>query len=307
MPSPWEKIEQTLNPIGLLAILALPVVAGIPLVGFLVETISIFFVILFAFRRNYLFLAVAGIGSLSSAILMHGSSLIIISLWARAFIPGFILGILISAGVSMSRAFIFSILAIALSVVIQYWEEREIIFQVLDKFQSWITGGLPAGTDEQTNAMIDYVAQTIAVIKRLMPALMVLSVVAQLFAGWILLVIFLKAIGEFFPGIIEFYYWKMPDFCLYIIGPAIAVRLIGGESLKVVADNIIMFIGFFYAAFGFALFEYYLKRIRLSLFLRILFYIGFIFLQLPGLVLAAAVGLFDSYFDFRNVKAKLIG
>jgi len=244
---------------------------------------------------------------LSSAILMHGSSLIIISLWARAFIPGFILGILISAGVSMSRAFIFSILAIALSVVIQYWEEREIIFQVLDKFQSWITGGLPAGTDEQTNAMIDYVAQTIAVIKRLMPALMVLSVVAQLFAGWILLVIFLKAIGEFFPGIIEFYYWKMPDFCLYIIGPAIAVRLIGGESLKVVADNIIMFIGFFYAAFGFALFEYYLKRIRLSLFLRILFYIGFIFLQLPGLVLAAAVGLFDSYFDFRNVKAKLIG
>ncbi len=193
MPSPWEKIEQTLNPIGLLAILALPVVAGIPLVGFLVETISIFFVILFAFRRNYLFLAMAGIGSLSSAILMHGSSLIIISLWARAFIPGFILGILISAGVSMSRAFIFSILAIALSVVIQYWEEREIIFQVLDKFQSWITGGLPAGTDEQTNAMIDYVAQTIAVIKRLMPALMVLSVVAQLFAGWILLVIFLKS------------------------------------------------------------------------------------------------------------------
>jgi len=27
----------------------------------------------------------------------------------------------------------------------------------------------------------------------------------------------------------------------------------------------------------------------------------------PGLILAAAVGLFDSYFDFRRVRARLIG
>jgi hypothetical protein len=282
MFSSWEKIEQMFNPIGLLAILAFPTVAGIPLIGYLVETMSIFFVILFAFRRKYLFLAVAGFGSLGSAIIMQGASIMIISIWAKAFIPGFVLGMLISTGMSISRAFVFSILAIAFTVIIQYWEEREIIFQFLDKLQGWINSGLPVGSATQANEMTEYIARTIAVIKRLMPAIMVLSVVAQLFAGWVLLVIFLKAMGEFFPGITGFYYWKMPDFYLFIIG-------------------------FFYAAFGFALFEYYLKKIRLSLFLRILFYIGFIFLQLPGLILAAAVGLFDSYFDFRNVKAKLIG
>jgi len=53
--------------------------------------------------------------------------------------------------------------------------------------------------------------------------------------------------------------------------------------------------------------EYYLKKIRLSLFLKVLFYIGIVFLQLPGLLLAALIGIFDSYFDFRKVRARIIG
>jgi len=41
--------------------------------------------------------------------------------------------------------------------------------------------------------------------------------------------------------------------------------------------------------------------------LRVFFYIGLIFLQLPGLILAAVVGFIDSYFDFRKVRARIIG
>ncbi|MFH2037360.1 MAG: DUF2232 domain-containing protein, partial [Candidatus Zixiibacteriota bacterium] len=102
-------------------------------------------------------------------------------------------------------------------------------------------------------------------------------------------------------------YWKMPYYYVYLLGFSIIIRLIGDNSMKIVADNMIFFIGFFYAAFGFALFEFYLKKIKLSRFMRILFYVGFIFLQLPGLIFAAIAGLFDSYFDFRKVRAKIIG
>ncbi len=302
----WDNIEQVTNPSGILTILAFPVVMGIPVIGYLMETIALFFVILFAFRRRYLFLAVSIFGSLFLAILMFGTDILIISMWAKAIIPGALLGYLIASGMSIQRVFVLSILSITAVVLILFWQEKTAIFQALDKTLSWIEGGL-AGTSNQAGEMIELMRRTITVIKRLIPAFMILSVVSQLFVGWVLLVIFLKAIGEFFPGFVNFYYWKMPDYYLYIIGLAVMVRLIGGELLMVVADNIILLIGFFYAAFGFALFEYYLKKIKLSLFLRVLFYIGFIFLQLPGLILAAVVGLFDSYFDFRNVKARMIG
>jgi len=302
----WDNIEQVTNPAGILTILAFPVVIGIPVIGYLMETIALFFVLLFAFRRQYLFLAISMFGSLLLAILMYGTEILIISMWAKAIIPGALLGYLIAEGLPVSRVFVFSIITIAIIVLILFWQEKTAIFQALDKTLGWIEGGL-AGTSNQAGEMMELMTRTVAVIKRLIPAFMILSVVTQLFVGWIMLVIFLKAMGEFFPGFVNFYYWKMPDFYLFIIGMAVVMRLIGGELLEVVADNIILFIGFFYAAFGFALFEYYLKKIKLSLFLRVLFYIGFIFLQLPGLILAALVGLFDSYFDFRNVKARMIG
>lgn len=302
----WDNIEKITNPAGMLTIWAFPVVIGIPVFGYLMETIALFFVLLFAFQRRYLFLAVSILGSLFVAILMYGTDILIISMWAKAILPAALLGYLIASGMSISRVFLFSILAISAVVLILFLQEKTAIFQALDKALGWIEGGL-AGTSNQSAEMIELMTQTVAVIKRLIPAFMILSVVTQLFVGWVLLVIFLKAMGEFFPGFVNFYYWKMPDFYLFIIGTAVIIRLIGGELLEIVADNIILFIGFFYAAFGFSLFEYYLKKIKLSLFLRVLFYIGFIFLQLPGLILAAAVGLFDSYFDFRNVKARMIG
>jgi len=95
----------------------------------------------------------------------------------------------------------------------------------------------------------------------------------------------------------------MPYNYIYIVGIMILLRLVGTEQLKVLADNVILFMGFFYALFGFSVFEYYLKKIKLSLFLRIVFYIAF----LPGVVFAVLMGLFDSYFDFRKVRAKIIG
>ena len=299
LPS-WDKFEQVISPIGLLFVLAFPIVVGVPLIGYLFETVAIFYVIF------YLYLIVSAIGSLTIAILIYGPGLLIFSMWAKVILPGALFGYLMTLGMPASRAFVMTVgLVIAVALVL-FWAEKEAIAAVLDNVQKWIQGGL-IGSSERNHEVIDWAIRTIALIKRLIPALIALSGVAQLFVGWVLLVIMLKAMGEFFPGFIDFYYWKMPDFYLFIIGLAIAIRLIGGDTIKIVADNIIMFIGFFYAAFGFAVFEYYLKKIRLSLFLRILFYIGFIFLQLPGLILAAAVGLFDSYFDFRNVKARIIG
>ncbi len=132
---------------------------------------------------------------------------------------------------------------------------------------------------------------------------MILAGVGQLFLGWVGLMLLFRVLGRFQPVLIGFSYWKMPYNYIYIVGATILLRLIGNESMRIVADNALLFMGFFYAVFGLSVFEYYLKKIKLSLLFRIIFYIAF----LPGALFAVFVGLFDSYFDFRKVRARIIG
>jgi uncharacterized protein YybS (DUF2232 family) len=122
-----------------------------------------------------------------------------------------------------------------------------------------------------------------------------------------LLYVIFRSTGAFIPQFVEFVFWKMPFYFIYPTGLFIFMRLLGTGPIKVAADNCLLFMGVFYAVFGFAVMEYYLRKVRLSLFLRVLFYVGFVFLQVPGLMIAASVGLFDSYFDFRQIRARLIG
>lgn len=302
----WHKFERILYFSGLLPVIIFPLTMSIPAVGFIIEMGTIFLMIYYAYRRYYLPLILGGLGSLVLALALYGPGLLVISMWAKAIIPGAVFGRFLGGGVSVPRAFLVGIMLMTIVSLMIFQGEREAIYQVLDGVQKWMQDGL-AGGSIAGQEQIDWMLKTVATIKRLTPSLMALSAVGQLFIGWILLILLLKSASEFVPSYANFHYWKMPDFYLFIAGLAIFIRLIGGETIKIVADNILFFIGFFYAAFGFAVFEYFLKKLKLSLFLRILFYIGFIFLQLPGLILAAAVGLFDSYFDFRKVKAKIIG
>jgi uncharacterized protein YybS (DUF2232 family) len=211
---------------------------------------------------------------------------------------------------SPPRAFLVAVTVSSIISLVLFWFEKDLIFSALDEANRWIVSGLTAGSGlapAEADRMTDWADSMIGLLKRLIPSMMALSGVMQLFFGWLCLVILLKGLGEFVPSFGSFINWKMPDYYIYISGVFLLSRLLGTELMKIVADNFLLFLGFFYAVFGFSVFEYYLKKIRLSPLLRAFFYIGLIFLQLPGLILAAVVGFVDSYFDFRKVRARIIG
>jgi len=305
----WQKVETYFNFFGLFLILVFPILVGIPVIGYLVETAALFCVILFSFRRRQILLAIGSMGSILMATTLFGPSLLLIGIWGMIIIPGTIFGKLLAEGAVPLRAFMISLLAMSIGSLIIFWGERELIYKALDEVQGWVNAGLMGNqtTSGSVSRPVEWVDNTIAILKRLMPALLALSGIAQLFVAVSALFFLLGRSGEYVRSFGSFIYWKMPFFCIYLTGLFIFLRLIGAENMKITADNFLLFIGIFYSVFGFSVFEYFLRKVRLTTFLKVLFYVGFLFLQLPGLVLAAVIGLFDSYFDFRNVKAKILG
>jgi hypothetical protein len=304
-----HRIEQLITYIGFFFILIFLSAAGIPVVGYVAETGALFAVILFAYRRRSLLLMLSSVGSISMASLIYGANPLLIGLWAMVVLPGAIFGRLLAYGDSAVRAFVIAMITVSIISVFLFWGERDMIYQSLDLAHKWVQTGLisNAPQGETGKEFIDWAANILAVIKRIMPSLMALSGVAQLFIGSTVLFLFLKGTGEFVADFGSFIHWKMPFGLIYPAGLLILFRLIGTEPIKIVADNGLLFLGIFYAVFGLAVVEYTLRKVKISTFLRVLFYIGLLFMQLPGLIMLAALGVFDSYLDFRRVRAKLIG
>nr|MBN2276925.1 DUF2232 domain-containing protein [candidate division Zixibacteria bacterium] len=309
MPTGWKQIEPFIKYGGLLITLLFLAVSEIVLVGYVAQIGVLFTMILFAFRRYYVFLVIGALGSLAVGYQVLGFSSFMMIAWAVVVIPGVLLGGLIASGRSTARAFAYAIGGAAILAVAMYFMQRSMIDMAINELREltvMFVGDLGLSQVAETN-LTDNVVKIVQLVGRLMPSLMALSAIAQLFLGWLLLVVVMHGLGEFFPTMGNFIYWKMPYFYMYGIGLFLVFRLVGPETARMVSDNGLVFLGFFYAVFGFSVIDYYLKRIRLSLFLRILFYIGFAFLQLPGLLLAALIGLLDSHFDFRRVRARIIG
>ena len=305
----WSPADKIVTALGILTILFFPLLVYIPVVNYVAQTGAMFAAMYLAFRRRAVILIAGALASLIMASSIFGFSLLLCAMWGSILIPATVMGWLLSAGAPTSRTFVIAALFSVAATMIMFWPEKDLYYNALNQAYEYFENGLTVGSLSQARIAEaqDMMQGFVTLIKRLLPSLMALSAVAQLFVGWVGLIILFKSLNEYAPSFRNFLYWKMPEYYIYGIGVFLLIRLLGNEVMKIVADNVILFIGFFYAIFGFSVLEYYLKKIRLSLFLRILFYIGILLLQVPGLILAALVGFADSYFDFRKVKARLIG
>jgi len=289
--------------------LIFPAAFLIPVVNYLMCLATVFAALYLAFNKMDILLTISIIGSLGVLFLIHGFNTWMLSFWGIAVIPGAVFGRTMVVGMSPRRAFITGMMVSVFFSLVFFLAVREPFFESMDAMSGWAVSMLGSlDTSEALRAdLADNFRNMFELTKRLAPAFLALHGVTLLFLGWLLLKLLLDLLRKFHPGLGGFIYWKMPQVFIYITGLVMLLRMVGPDMMKLAADNALLFVGFFYALFGFAVIEYYLKKVRISLILKILFYIGIVFLQLPGLLMAAIIGLFDSYFDFRKVRAKLIG
>jgi uncharacterized protein YybS (DUF2232 family) len=83
--------------------------------------------------------------------------------------------------------------------------------------------------------------------------------------------------------------------------------LVGGETIQLVADNVLAILAVYYSIAGLTLIEYYMNKLSLPPLLRISFYLMLFVTQFFSFLAAAALfvtlillGFVDSFADWRS-------
>ena len=141
------------------------------------------------------------------------------------------------------------------------------------------------------------------VFMRIVPALTVMGAVFQFSLGYLLFVRHADRKNPTLECAVPLTRWRVPFAVTPVLIITILMRLIGNETAKVAADNILVGLSVFYCLAGLALLEFYLRKLNFSTPVKILFYVLLFFTHLIGFLVAALLGFIDSFADWRNRPA----
>lgn len=166
-------------------------------------------------------------------------------------------------------------------------------------------------SETRVQQVVEAFRQFVTVVFRLAPAAMLLAAVVQFSVGYLLFVKWMDRYRAGRPQYEPFHFWKMPYGFIPVVALVAGLRLIGGESAQIVADNALAFLAVFYCLTGLALMEFYLRKVQFSRFMKVLFYIFLALLPLVypivGLIaggVIALLGFADSFADWRRLRLR---
>ena len=310
------SIRKIIVPLGIVMGAGLSYWLMIPGLNFLLAIVFAVVMIMLVIERQH---AVALAAVISGGIigLIPGLALTPVSIfvpnWLQLVIPPIAMAWLLNRGFGAGRSFTIAGLCLAVACIMLYQQHSTIFMQVIDQMHSSVTGminGLMSskGVDQATmDATADHITQSFFYIKWLMPGILVAFGLTQLFIAFILVEKFYTRRDSYFPGLGPYIYWKIPEKLLYSLALALAVRLVLHGFWQQAADNVLFVLVLLYAVGGLSLIEYMLRKLQLPVYLKIVVYLALVVFQIPGLIMATMIGVFDSYFDYRKVRAHTLG
>lgn len=113
-------------------------------------------------------------------------------------------------------------------------------------------------------------------------------------------------LGPYFGGILPrfkpVFLWKASELWLILLGLSLISVLLGGYWLKVIGENLLVFLVQLYAFFGICLVEFYFRSLKISGWIRLIIYLFLLVTVIVAIPILAIAGLIDSRFDFRKVS-----
>lgn len=231
----------------------------------------------------------------------------------KIMLPAMAIGFLLNRGMRAATVFWIAVSCTAFVMIVIYLQTADLLSELIDVAHQqsipWFKSTLASAgySTEVMESTIDSLSRAKSTLLHLLPGLLILTGIGQVFVSMILVEWYFTRRDSYFPGFGRFIYWKMPEKLLYFWVAAILIRLIWDGPAQMVADNALLIFVSFYSVTGLSLIDYGLRKLRLPKLIRIVFYVGLFLMQVPGLIAAAAAGLFDSYFDFRKVRAHSLG
>jgi hypothetical protein len=142
---------------------------------------------------------------------------------------------------------------------------------------------------------------------RFFPGLVLIWAAAMNIASYFFAGRMLRKEGGFFRDVPSFGLWKAEFAVMAMLAAGLLLWISGLEVLRPLAENSLLVICVVYLVCGLSLAEFYLKRARLHPALRVAFYLMMLISGTVGGIALASMGLIDSHFDFRRVRAQQIG
>ena len=259
------------------------------------------------FRRQWPYLIAGGLAAVVISSQWAGGSVWLwLATWVSLFGASIATGYLARTGRPLSVVFgigaLIVIVANLLWVVPVYREMAAMIGsrfdELIETFRSQlVTAGNSAETVEEyvkaMNALRDGLI-------RLLPGGMALAAATQYALGFFWFSHAVVAPAGQRAVVPSFLTWRAPFALTGLLLLACAGRFLGNDTVKIVADNVLLVLAIVYAVCGTTLVESFMRRVHIGWFGRIVVYFMLFLAQLIGFIMVALIGFGDSYFDWRG-------
>jgi hypothetical protein len=207
----------------------------------------------------------------------------------------------------------FGLAAIIIAVVtmvqfLPHWPELRALSErsrdgLVEKFSSGLAlSGYNAETQENYR---DALKDGLNLVIRLTPASTLLSAVLQLALGYLWFSLWVRRrTGRIVAD--PFVLWKVPFGVVPVVIVLAALRLLGGDAVKEIADNGLAVTAIVYCFAGLSVVEFTIRRLQIGIFMKIMFYVMLFLTQLIGFLMISLLGFVDSFADWRKISAAKI-
>ena len=137
-------------------------------------------------------------------------------------------------------------------------------------------------------------------VARVAPAATVFNLIAQFSIGFVAFLAW-GAKGAPCGKVTPFGRWKVPFALVPVVAVVIIARLVFGDPVAQIADNLLLVAAIYYCVGGLALFEHIMARVQLPVWARIAAFLMLAILGLLGFLLTVLLGFVDSFADWRKI------
>ncbi len=167
--------------------------------------------------------------------------------------------------------------------------------------------GFGGGNAQNVDEYIEISMKTMNYMIRFMPAIFLTIFTFLAAASYKLAEYGFKREGRYLIPFPAFRHWKIKSDVLIIFGLGLMMVILGGGIIRDIGENTAMYTFILFTFGGLSLIEAMLQKKKATGLLKFLVYFSLVILNIYGAIFLGAMGLIDSHFDFRRLRAIRIG
>lgn len=288
-----------------LAILFSGLFAGAMMINVLFFLFAIAALIVMTVRFRYTFVVLSCLGSLALCFVFYGAA-IAASFGFLVLIPGLLMGYKSRLFNSPSSIIAWGMFPYLLPVglLIIYYSQLSarssfIVSEILGAIE--LSAAKFGMASNELQILYTAIPEIVKWSLRLMPGIFFTLFVSLVFFAYLVAASVSSYFGAVVPRMNPLYLWKAGEIWLIPLGLGLLLVLLGGNLPKIIGENLLVFMVHFFAFFGICVVDFYFKKIKVHLLVRLLIYLFILVAVVVAIPLLAVLGLVDSRFDFRKI------